>query len=252
MKHKKILVVVGAVALTAALAGGALALSGGDSLVSLSYLNNTFLPSAQTQLEQTATQPLQEAYDEAVAKLQGEDGQSGLYSDSLNSRTFTQGDVIGLLNAGDRYLPGALRLVAESFRKEGMDGRIFWGDVEYSRLGRVRGFRPENLRRGAFAPHPSMFVPKRVYESVGLYDETFRLLGDFDFMYRAVNVCGIRPLYVPEIVAFYQEGGLSDRHIAACLRDELRVKLRYGAPKWQAYGLFLLKILKNLPRMVLA
>lgn len=96
MKHKKILVVVGAVALTAALAGGALALSGEDSLVSLSYLNNTFLPSAQTQLEQTATQPLQEAYDEAVAKLQGEDGQSGLYSDSLSSRTFTQGDVIGL------------------------------------------------------------------------------------------------------------------------------------------------------------
>ena len=75
MKHKKILVVVGAVALTAALAGGALALSGGDSLVSLSYLNNTFLPSAQTQLEQTATKPLQETYDEAVAKLQGEDGQ---------------------------------------------------------------------------------------------------------------------------------------------------------------------------------
>ena len=177
---------------------------------------------------------------------------SGIYEAMNKGIRLAGGDVIGLLNAGDRYLPGALRLVAESFRKEGMDGRIFWGDVEYSRLGRVRGFRPENLRRGAFAPHPSMFVPKRVYESVGLYDETFRLLGDYDFMYRAVNVCGIRPLYVPEIVAFYQEGGLSDRHIAACLRDELRVKLRYGAPKWQAYGLFLLKILKNLPRMVLA
>ena len=60
MKHKKILAVAGTLALTAALAGGALALSGGDSLVSLSYLKNTFLPSAQTQLEQTATQPLQE------------------------------------------------------------------------------------------------------------------------------------------------------------------------------------------------
>ena len=74
MKYKKILVVAGALALTAALAGGALALSGGDSLVSLSYLKNTFLPSAQTQLEQTATQPLLEAYDEAVAKLQGGEG----------------------------------------------------------------------------------------------------------------------------------------------------------------------------------
>jgi len=77
MKHKKILAVAGALALTAALAGGALALSGGDSLVSLSYLKNTFLPSAQTQLEQTATQPLQKAYDEAVAKLQGGGGGRG-------------------------------------------------------------------------------------------------------------------------------------------------------------------------------
>ena len=66
MKHKKIAVAAGALVLTAALAGGALALSGGDSLVSLSYLQNTFLPSAQTQLEQTATKPLQDAYDQAL------------------------------------------------------------------------------------------------------------------------------------------------------------------------------------------
>ena len=97
MKHRKILAVAGALALTAALAGGALALSGGDSLVSLSYLKNTFLPSAQTQLEQAAEKPLQDAYDQAVAKLQGgEAGVSGLYSNTLESRTFTQGDVIGL------------------------------------------------------------------------------------------------------------------------------------------------------------
>ena len=95
MKHKKIAVAAGALVLTAALAGGALALSGGDSLVSLSYLQNTFLPSAQTQLEQTATKPLQDAYDQALAKL--EDGQGGgLYSNTMESRTFTQGDVIDL------------------------------------------------------------------------------------------------------------------------------------------------------------
>lgn len=96
MKHKKIAVAAGALALTAALAGGALALSGGDSLVSLSYLKNTFLPSAQTQLEQMATKPLQDAYDQAVAKLEGGEGTSGLYSDTFQSRTFTQGDGIGL------------------------------------------------------------------------------------------------------------------------------------------------------------
>lgn len=111
MKHKKIVTVVGAVALTAALAGGALALSGGDSLVSLSYLKNTFLPSAQTQLEQAATQPLQEAYNQAVANLEGGEGASGLYSDSLNSRTFTQGDVLGLpTGSGFLALSGAAQV----------------------------------------------------------------------------------------------------------------------------------------------
>ena len=88
MKHRNIAAAAGALALAAALAGGALALSGGDSLISLSYLKNTFLPSAQTQLEQEATRPLQDAYDQAVAKLEGEESGT-LYSETLDSRTFT-------------------------------------------------------------------------------------------------------------------------------------------------------------------
>ena len=124
MKHKKILAVAGALALTAALAGGALALSGGDSLVSLSYLKNTFLPSAQTQLEQTATQPLQEAYDEAVAKLQGGEGGSGLYSDNLSSRTFTQGDVIGLpTGSGFLSISGSAQVSHNGVVVDVTDGR---------------------------------------------------------------------------------------------------------------------------------
>lgn len=102
MKHKKLAAAAGAVTLAVALAGGALALSGGDSLVSLSYLKNTFLPSAQTQLEKAATDPLQQAYDEAVKDLEG--GESGLYSETLDSRTFTQRDVIGL-STGGGFLP---------------------------------------------------------------------------------------------------------------------------------------------------
>ena len=38
--------------LAAVLAGGAWAIGGGDSLISLSYLTSTFLPEAQTQMEE--------------------------------------------------------------------------------------------------------------------------------------------------------------------------------------------------------
>lgn len=176
----------------------------------------------------------------------------GIYDAMNKGIARATGDVIGLINAGDFYYPGAFALVEKSFRGRELDNTIFWGDVIYEKKGLVRGFRPHNLFRGAFAPHPSMFVPRRVYERIGAYDSSMRYLGDYDFMYRAVNVHKLDVLYLPEPVAFYREGGCSDRHITGCLRDELKVKLRYGQNPLKAKTEYFLKIIKNLPRILLA
>ena len=175
---------------------------------------------------------------------------SGIYNAMNKGIAKCTGDVIGMINSGDRYLPGALETVASSFSEYGSLDRIFWGDVIYQRQGLVKGFREKNLKRGAFAPHPSMFVPRNIYERIGTYDESFRLLGDYDFMYRAVNAENIRPLYVPRAVAFYLEDGLSDKYVLQCLKDELRVKLRYGQNPLTARLVFGLKVLKNLKRIL--
>ena len=175
---------------------------------------------------------------------------SGIYNAMNKGIARCTGDVIGMINSGDRYLPGALKLVSASFCKNGAFDRIFWGDVIYQHKGLVKGFREEKRYIGAFAPHPSMFVPRAVYEKIGTYDESFRLLGDYDFMYRAVNARNIPVLYVPEPVAFYLEDGLSDRYVYRCLKDELKVKCRYGQNPVIAYGAFFLKVLKNLPRIL--
>lgn len=175
---------------------------------------------------------------------------SGIYNAMNKGISHCTGDVIGMINSGDRYLPGALETVAEAFRSYGALDRIFWGDVHYQHLGLVRGFREKKRFIGAFAPHPSMFVPRNIYEKIGTYDESFRLLGDYDFMYRAVNKEGIKPLYVQKPVAFYLEDGLSDRYVLQCLKDELKVKCRYGQDPAAAYTVFFLKVLKNFPRIL--
>ena len=177
---------------------------------------------------------------------------SGIYEAMNKGIARATGDVVGIINSGDRYFPGALKLVESALDGRCDDRHILWGDVEYERGGRVRGFRPENRYIGAFAPHPSMFVPLVYYREHGAYDPSFRLLGDYDFMYKAVNVVGVEPVYLPEVLAFYRAGGLSDRRIFACLRDELRVKLRYGASPVGARLVYFLKLLKNLPRQLLA
>ena len=175
---------------------------------------------------------------------------NGIYDAMNKGIARCTGEVIGMINSGDRYLPGALELVAGSFADYGKLDRIFWGDVIYQHLGLVKGFRKKNRYLGAFAPHPSMFVPRKIYETIGGYDESFRLLGDYDFMYRAVNVRNIAPLYVPQPIAFYLEDGLSDRYIYQCLKDELTVKLRYGQNPLIARFIFLLKVIKNSPRIL--
>ena len=176
---------------------------------------------------------------------------SGIYDAMNKGIAHATGDVVGIINSGDRYYPGALKRVERALDGKCDERHILWGDVEYERGGRVRGFRPEKRHIGAFAPHPSMFVPLAYYRIYSAYDASFELLGDYDFMYKAVNVVGVEPVYLPEVLAFYRAGGLSDRRIFACLRDELRVKLRYGASPAAAYGAYFLKLLKNLPRQLL-
>ena len=170
---------------------------------------------------------------------------NGLYDAMNKGIVKASGDIVGMINADDYYFPDTFKKVVAAFEGKSLDENIFWGDVQYEHLGRIKGFRPENVKTGAFAPHPSMFCPRCIYEHIGTYDDSFHLLGDYDFMYRAVNKFGITPLYVPELIAFFREGGLADKNILPCLRDELKVKLRYGQSRLIACTVFWLKIIKN-------
>ena len=110
---------------------------------------------------------------------------------------------------------------------------------------RVLGWREWNVKRGAFAPHPSMFCPKKVYERIGAYSLDYKILADYDFMYRAINYHHIKHIYLPEPIAFFRPGGLASQNILPSLKEELEVKLRYGQPWLIACTVFLLKIIKN-------
>lgn len=88
------------------MACGAYALSSSDSLVTLSYLKNVFLPEAVQQGENTADVQLQQAYDDArdtldslqkgyLAQATGEEGE-GSYSAVLQAMDWSDGDELTL------------------------------------------------------------------------------------------------------------------------------------------------------------
>jgi glycosyltransferase len=173
----------------------------------------------------------------------------GIYDAMNKGIAKASGDIIGMINSDDYYFPDAFKKVAAAFEGKNLSGYIFWGDIMYNEE-RVLGWRQWNVKRGAFAPHPSMFCPKKVYEQLGTYNLKYKILADYDFMYRAINHYHVKPIYIPEKIAFFRPGGLASQNILPSLREELAVKLNYGQSRLIAYVVFWLKIIKNSPNIL--
>lgn len=97
------------------MACGAYALGTGDSLITLSYLRDVFMPQAVEAGEEAAEELLQETYDQAsssldeiqrdaIAQLTGEEGEA-LYSAALQAQEWHDGDFVELFTGS-----GALML----------------------------------------------------------------------------------------------------------------------------------------------
>ena len=102
---KKLRRLLAAALCLAVLACGAYALSSGDSLISLNYLTQTFLPKAVSQGETAANQKLQETYDAAKSQLdqvqqelvsQATGSSGALYSADLRPRDWSEGQTVSL------------------------------------------------------------------------------------------------------------------------------------------------------------
>lgn len=172
----------------------------------------------------------------------------GIY-DALNKGIrLATGDVVGFLHSDDLLAaPDTLLRVAEAFADPGVDA--VYGDLLYVRKASservVRYWRAGTFSRGKLAwgwmpPHPALYLRRQVYEHFGLFDTSYRITADYDFILRALG-SGIRVEYLPEVLVKMRVGGTSNRSVANIMRksyEDLRA-LRHnriggiGALAWK-------------------
>lgn len=85
----------------ALLTAGVYAAASGDSLISLSYLQKTFFPQAVQAGQEAADKALQDVYDKGKTQLDAAaggaaGGTGGLYSDTLQERAWSDGQILSL------------------------------------------------------------------------------------------------------------------------------------------------------------
>jgi glycosyltransferase involved in cell wall biosynthesis len=143
----------------------------------------------------------------------------------------TTGDVVGIINADDRYLPGALRAVRDAYRGTPADF-VVYGNMVWERGEQRRRIRPRPLPwawKYVDSPfdHPTMFVPRSVYDRVGGYDLGYRYAMDYDFYLRAF-AAGVRFRRLDADIAAFAATGRSANAPRECHREVLRSQLAHG------------------------
>jgi glycosyltransferase involved in cell wall biosynthesis len=137
-------------------------------------------------------------------------------SDAMNKGIgMATGDVIGWLNADDRYLPGALTRVGEAFvsnpdalwatglcRIVDGDGREIRKPVTAYKRFLLRHYSYRLYLTQNFVSAPATFVHSRGHELVGLYDERFRISMDYDLFLRLGRRAG--PVVIDEPLSCFR------------------------------------------------
>jgi glycosyltransferase involved in cell wall biosynthesis len=133
-------------------------------------------------------------------------------SEALN-KGFRQakGDIIGWLNADDRYLPGCFNRIAQTF-SDHPEVDVFYGDyILVDEHGKTLQIRPEiefnsfilRHHRVLYIATTATFFRRRIFDEGNWLDETLHYAMDLDFFVR-LTAKGYRFKHIPASLADYR------------------------------------------------
>ena len=169
----------------------------------------------------------------------------GIYDAMNKGVRAATGDIIGIVNSDDWLEVDAIDSVAKAFEDNGKDrDAIYCGDIIFH-YG-----NGEKKRKNANIPlfkkqaslyimngirHPATFVPRDVYEKVGLFNDQMKLSADQDFILRCYFQ-GVKFYHVSRVLSNMAAGGLSTdnskKSLEASIHDR-KIMLR----KYNVHGI---------------
>lgn len=136
------------------------------------------------------TRGIVEKYPEAVSGWQSEPDK-GIYDAMNKGIKRAAGEVVAILNSDDTWLPNTLERVASVFSCN-PDVGIVSGSIEVwedSPNGAKVILKSSllHLHKGLTIQHPATFVRRTVYNRVGLFNTSYRIGADYDFVLRCME-----------------------------------------------------------------
>ncbi|MFY0650400.1 MAG: glycosyltransferase [Cyclobacteriaceae bacterium] len=158
---------------------------------------------------------IQSHYGEDSILLNGPD--KGIYDAINKGIKHCTGEIVAILNSDDFYASDqVIENVVNAF-ENGTEAA--YGDLVYIkpentskivRYWKTGTIDQKKFQRGWTIPHPALFIRKSVYDKYGLYNDSYKIAGDYDLILRLFYTHKISSNYIPKILVKMRTGGASN------------------------------------------
>ena len=158
-----------------------------------------------------------ESYSDRLTVLISEPD-DGIYDAMNKGIARATGDVVGILNADDRYAGrGTLSSVLRVFEDPTVQacyGNLGYIDDQgqFTRYWKSGSNKPYKWRLGWMPPHPTFFVRRQVYKQFGDFDTRLPIAADYELMLRLLMRHRIKVVYIDEVLVHMATGGKSSNY----------------------------------------
>lgn len=142
----------------------------------------------------------------------------GIYDAMNKGLSLATGDVVGFLNSDDFFADSlVLEKIAMAFRDDSVQASyadLIYVNQDNNRV--VRYWKSKPFSKGDFAKgwcpaHPTFYVRRSAIERLGVFDLSYKMGLDVEFMMRYLECGLVRSVYIPHVLVCMRIGGASNQ-----------------------------------------
>jgi len=155
-------------------------------------------------------------YENRISKWISEKDQ-GMYDAMNKGIAMATGDVIGILNSDDVYINN--HVISDLMALlEKQKAQVVFADLvlvdqdddnKILRYYDSGHFHPDKFRFGWMPAHPTVFVRRELYQTVGPFSTTYQIAADYEMLIRMLAIQKAPYAYLPKPVVRMRSGGAS-------------------------------------------
>jgi len=162
----------------------------------------------------------------------------GIYHAMNKGIRLSRGELIGIINCDDWYSEIAVEIVVKKYLAlEERDNVIISGGLRCINAGgkvddeivREESDLDKYIKKTMPINHPATFVSAQTYQTIGMFDEKFRISADYNFVCQAYHSSIVKFYFCKDILTNMRLGGLSteNRNIFLIAKENYLVRKEY-------------------------